>query len=465
MNTLEDKAVVLLVDDSLTNLMAFSDYLSETAPQYTIITANNGLEALNIVEQQPPDIILLDVIMPEIDGFETCHRLKNNPKTQHIPVIFMTSLADTVDKINGLNMGAVDYVTKPFQEEELLARLHTHLIIGGLQKKLQIQNHWLQKEIDERREAEAALASRNQALRRSEIRFQDMVMSLSDWAWEMDKHFRFTYSSGRIIELLGYQVEEVLERTPFQFMEKSQADVYNNQLSNLLLMQESIVDVECTLQHRDGHQVFLQSNGVPILDEEQHLVGYRGASKDITAQKQLEAISQEYRNILEQELSVQSQQLQDNESQLKSQMAECRQAEAALEQNQERLRLVEQKANDGLWDWDLNSNEIYFSERWKITLGYAPEELKQHPDELRRRIHPNDYRIFMEKLKAFLEKREANFHPLFRCQHKEGHYLWILLYATCIWDEQNKPQRLVAIQLNLSALERLRPLLDKLETV
>jgi len=460
MSMLNEQANLLLVDDSFTNLMAFSDHLAETAPQYKISTANNGTDALTHIEQERPDIILLDVIMPKMDGFETCQRLKQNPQTADIPVIFMTSLTDTVDKVKGLNLGAVDYVTKPFQEQELIARLNTHLTISRLQKKLQVQNEWLQKEIEERRQTEAMLAQRNQALRHSEIRFQDMVMSLSDWAWEMDKDFCFTYSSGRIVELLGYQVDEVVGQSPFQFMDGKEAYKYKEQLSNLLHMEAPIVDLECTLRHKNGHSVYLQSNGVPTLDEEGKLTGFRGASKDVTTQKQLETMSQEYRMILEQELSVQSQQLQANEEQLQTQIAERKQAENALEQSQQRLSLVEQDANDGFWDWDLNTNEIYFSQRWAETLGLNLASLNSHPDEMRKRVHPTDYPFFMSTLRDYLEKKIIAFHPLFRCQHQAGHYIWVLLYGVCIWDASDKPQRLFAIQINLTQIERLRCLLE-----
>ncbi len=460
MKIVDEQVTVLLVDDSLTNLVAFSDHLAETAPHYKVVTANNGAKALAHIAQERPDIILLDVIMPEMDGFETCQRLKQNPHTADIPVIFMTSLVDTVDKVKGLNLGAVDYVTKPFQQQELVARLNTHVTISRLQKKLQVQNEWLQKEIEERRQAEVTLAQRNQALRHSEIRFQDMVMSLSDWAWEMDKSFHFTYSSGRIVELLGYQVDQVVGKTPFQFMDGRDADIYTEQLNNLLQMQAPLVDLECTLRHKDGHPVYLESNGVPTLNEAGKITGFRGASKDVTAQKQLEAISQEYRMILEQELSVQSQQLQANEEQLQEQIEERKQAETALEQSRQRLSLVEQDANDGFWDWDLNNNTIYFSKRWAQTLGLDNEPLNQHPDEMRKRIHPSDYAEFMKQLKAYLAQQQSQFHPLFRCKHAGGHYVWMLLYGTCVWDATGKPQRLLAIQVNLSSVEHLHSLLD-----
>ncbi len=90
-----------------------------------------------------PDIILLDVIMPGIDGFETCRQLKRDPQTQGIPIIFMTALSETVNKIKGFELGAVDYITKPFQQEEVLARINTHLTIRNLQKELQIKNERL----------------------------------------------------------------------------------------------------------------------------------------------------------------------------------------------------------------------------------------------------------------------------------------------------------------------------------
>ena len=99
--------------------------------------ANNALKQVNDVT---PDIILLDVMMPGIDGFETCRRLKTRAETKDIPVIFITALSDAVDKVKGLNIGAVDYVTKPLQQEEVLARVNTHLTIRKLQRSLEEKN-------------------------------------------------------------------------------------------------------------------------------------------------------------------------------------------------------------------------------------------------------------------------------------------------------------------------------------
>ena len=102
-----------------------------------MLIAEDGESALERARYARPDLILLDVLMPELDGFATCERLKAAPDTRDIPVIFMTALADTVDKVRGFDAGAVDYVTKPFQPTELLARVRTHLTIQRLQTKLQ----------------------------------------------------------------------------------------------------------------------------------------------------------------------------------------------------------------------------------------------------------------------------------------------------------------------------------------
>jgi signal transduction histidine kinase len=107
---------------------------------------------LEIAKEKLPDLILLDILMPGIDGFETCRQLKNIPQTQDIPVIFMTALSETSDKVKGFQLGAVDYVTKPFQQEEVLARINTHLTIRQLQNQLQVQNEQLIKLNQEKNE-------------------------------------------------------------------------------------------------------------------------------------------------------------------------------------------------------------------------------------------------------------------------------------------------------------------------
>ncbi|MBW4505718.1 MAG: response regulator [Scytonematopsis contorta HA4267-MV1] len=129
---------ILIVDDNLGSTQVLLSVLEEAA--FTTLVAKNGESALEKLEAISPDIILLDVMMPGIDGFETCRRIQQNPANQGIPIIFMTALSDTEDKIKGLHLGAVDYITKPFQQEEVLAKVRTHLKLRQLTKTLEERN-------------------------------------------------------------------------------------------------------------------------------------------------------------------------------------------------------------------------------------------------------------------------------------------------------------------------------------
>ena len=139
---LSKKKTVLAVDDRLDNLKLLIKYLEDSGLE--LMVAQSGEEALRHLERITPDIILLDVLMPGIDGFETCRRLKNNQAMQEIPVIFMTALTETVDKVKGFEAGAVDYLTKPLHNEEVLARVNAHLTIREYQQQLVEQNTLLQ---------------------------------------------------------------------------------------------------------------------------------------------------------------------------------------------------------------------------------------------------------------------------------------------------------------------------------
>jgi diguanylate cyclase (GGDEF)-like protein len=148
--------MILLVDDNPTNLRILLESLKESG--YKTLVARSGEGALRQAEFARPDLILLDVMMPPgIDGFETCRRLKKNKATQDIPVIFMTALSDTVDKVKGFEVGGVDYVTKPFDGVELMARVKAHVELRQYQKKLKLSNQRLREINEDLREAQRKL--------------------------------------------------------------------------------------------------------------------------------------------------------------------------------------------------------------------------------------------------------------------------------------------------------------------
>ena len=134
---------ILIVDDNPVNLRLLFRMLTSHGHQVRMVTS--GAQALAAVQQQPPDLILLDIMMPDMDGHEVCSRLKTNSESQDIPVIFISALTETEDKVQAFSAGAVDYITKPIQTEEVLARVRTHLALRSLQQELECLNKELAK--------------------------------------------------------------------------------------------------------------------------------------------------------------------------------------------------------------------------------------------------------------------------------------------------------------------------------
>ena len=153
-------AKILIVDDIPNNLNLLSHNLESQG--YRVVAVPSGMVALQIVERTQPDLILLDIMMPEMDGFETCRRLKTNPATAEIPVIFISAKDEMSSVVKGFEVGGVDYITKPFRHEEVRVRVQTHLTIKELQKRLREANHQIQARDKELAKAYAQLANRRE---------------------------------------------------------------------------------------------------------------------------------------------------------------------------------------------------------------------------------------------------------------------------------------------------------------
>lgn len=167
------RPVILIVDDTPVNVAVLAEHLISHG--FSVMVAEDGEEGIERAQFAAPDLILLDVMMPGIGGFETCRKLKSHDITKDVPVIFMTALSDISDKINAYKLGGVDYVTKPFHAEEVLARINTHLSLQVMRRQLLSQNQQLQQEIAVRQKAEAVLAERSQELARSNAELEQLA--------------------------------------------------------------------------------------------------------------------------------------------------------------------------------------------------------------------------------------------------------------------------------------------------
>jgi putative two-component system response regulator len=143
----DPRPLILIVDDNATNI----DLLVNTLKSdYRLGIAKRGATALEYCDKYLPNLILLDIMMPEMDGYEVCTRLKNNPRTESIPVIFITAMSETVNKTQGFCLGAVDYITKPFHAAEVKARVQAHLAMAQMKEQLRSQNVLLEQKVAEK---------------------------------------------------------------------------------------------------------------------------------------------------------------------------------------------------------------------------------------------------------------------------------------------------------------------------
>jgi PAS domain S-box-containing protein len=208
-DTANQTAKILIVDDTPSHLEIFSIILRQAG--FQIITASDGLTALREASQFNPDLILLDVMLPELDGLETCRRLKANKATQAIPVIFSTALVDSADVVKGFEAGAVDYITKPPRHQEMLARINTHLTIHRLQKELKKHNEHLQQENTRRQRVQ-------ETLKESRERYRLLAENSTDIISRQTPDGVYLYVSPACKTMLGYEIEEMVGHAADEFV-------------------------------------------------------------------------------------------------------------------------------------------------------------------------------------------------------------------------------------------------------
>jgi PAS domain S-box-containing protein len=230
------KADILVIDDTPDNLNLLSTMLTQQG--YKVRSVTKGATGLRGAQVAPPDLILLDVNMPQMNGYEVCQHLKANDRTRTIPVIFISALEDVLDKVKAFAVGGVDYITKPFQVEEVLARIESHLTICKLQKQLQAQNTQLQQEIRDRQQAEDKFAK---AFRSSPSPIA--ITTLAEG--------RFIEVNPSFLKMSGYSLEEVIGHNSVELKLGIAKETYDQAIQQFLET-GSLYNQECEFRTKSG---------------------------------------------------------------------------------------------------------------------------------------------------------------------------------------------------------------------
>ncbi len=269
-----NKNRVLIVDDNTSNLSVLFKVLQQA--NFKVLIAESGKSALKRIKYLKPDIILLDIMMPEMDGFETCRRLKANEESKHIPVIFMTALADTADKVKGFELGAVDYITKPVQVEEVVARLNTHLTICRLQNNLLQQNEQFTQEIAKRKQVEKELRKFSRAVEQSA---NTIVIT--------DTNGTIEFVNPAFSVKTGYSSTEVIGQNPRVLNSGKQPQECYQQLW-ATISSGQVWQGELLNKRKNGELYWEFATISPVKNQSEQITHYVAIKEDITERKRAE---------------------------------------------------------------------------------------------------------------------------------------------------------------------------------
>ncbi|MEG4068286.1 EAL domain-containing protein [Microcoleus sp. Pol11C2] len=273
---------ILIVDDLPDNLRLLRDTLREEG--YKVRSAITGSMAIRAAQSPSTELILLDIKLPDIDGYEVCRQLKSDEGTADIPIIFLSALNETFNKVQGLAAGGVDYIAKPFQVEEVLARVETHLTIRRLQQRLQKQNLRLLIEIEERQRLEESLFAEKELA-------QVTLQSIGDAVITTDAQGRVKYFNPIAERLTGWKTQEVQGvpfSTVFLIVDQVTREPVENPINKALLEQRIVTLANNTiLIADDGTEYPIADSAAPIRDRQGQIIGAVIVFHDVTESRYL----------------------------------------------------------------------------------------------------------------------------------------------------------------------------------
>ncbi|WP_242028471.1 response regulator [Pseudanabaena sp. FACHB-2040] len=262
-----NQGTILIVDDSQLNVHLLSTALSKHG--YTTCHVSGGRLALSEAESLEPDLILLDIMMPEMDGYEVCERLKANPATRDIPLLFVSTINLVLDKVKAFSLGGVDYITKPFQLEEVLARIDHQIKLRNLQKRLEEQNVRLQHEIKERKKAET--------------QFRSLFENAVDGIFQTTVNGQYINANSALAQIYGYESPEVLIAAINNIAQHPYVEPLRREQLMAELRQHQVVrEFESQIYRKDGSILWISETIRVVQEADGNLLYFEGTVRSLT---------------------------------------------------------------------------------------------------------------------------------------------------------------------------------------
>jgi len=354
-STASSPANLLVVDDTPANLRVLTRMLSRRG--YAVQVANSGTLALELVRSHPPDLILLDIMMPDMDGYEVCDRLKAAPETGEIPVIFISVLNESLNKAKAFLVGGDDYITKPFEIVEVIARVEHQLKLRSLQRQLQQEVEHHKATTRRLRILERAVAESTNGIAIADAQAPDRPLIYVNRGFE---------------RITGYKREQVLGKN-CRFLHGKQHD--QPALDSLRAALEKGEPCQVRLQNyrRDGTPFWNELSISPVYDEDGTVSHFIGVQTDVSARVAVEE---------------------------------------ALRDSQSRLAEAERLAHLGYWCFDLDSRTIAWSD--EVFRIYGLDPLLAHPtyERLLEQTHPEDIPLFEENVRRCVAEGKPYEHEI-----------------------------------------------------
>lgn len=271
---------LVIVDDDTETTQLLTRLLGQQG--YHVRSATSGEDALKLISAQRPDLVLLDILLPDIDGYTICQQLKASPQTQDIPVIILSSLMDSLDKVKAFQSGAADYIVKPFAAQEVLVRVQNQLNLARQRQQLSHQNTLLRQEVQERTQME-------QALMAAELNYRSIFENSTVGIFKASPQGQYLSVNPSMARLYGYDspdemiatTEDISHQIYTQPKRRDELIVYINRF-------EKITDAESEVFRKDGSTLWVSEDIWKVWDKDGNFLHYEGIVHDISERRQME---------------------------------------------------------------------------------------------------------------------------------------------------------------------------------